>query len=81
MKDEELRNKLNELSELKDLKYFINNDFNSYKIIIKKDICCFYDIITEKRKVKVSRELLNDFVDYQEKKLNKEIEVLKKQNA
>lgn len=76
--NDELRNKLNELKELKDLKYFIN-DYDKYKIIIKKYEYDFCGCTTTKRKRKVSKQVLLDFINYQIEKLKEEIEWLKKE--
>ena len=59
MNNDELRDKLNELEELRKLKYFMKYS-EKYKIIIKKGEYDFCGYVTEKRKIKVSKQVLLD---------------------
>ncbi len=80
MNNDELRDKLNELENLEALTYFINGNCDKYKFVLKKETFCFGGIVTGKGEIKVSKQTLEDFIEYQSEILKEEIERLKKEN-
>ena len=76
MSEERLKEKINLLKQLLDLKDFINDYYaDDYKITIKKTICGIDSLFTEKAKLIISKEVLKKIVSSLIENLENEMEV------
>lgn len=63
IKKTELKNRLDKLEELKEIKKFLNDNIDKYTIRIKRKFYFFNEPIVSKRSLEVSKKIMLDIIE------------------